>query len=73
MCQSVELQGHHILRATIRDQEGKKYIFIISQSEGWKVSVGLQRLRKGSQVRALGIAGMPTNEAKVLLEALGWV
>lgn len=71
--QSVELQGHHLLRASIRDQEGKKYIFILSQSEGWKVALGLQRLRKGSQVRALGVSGMPVNEAKVLLEALGWV
>jgi len=71
--QSVELQGHLILRASIRDQEGKKYVFILSQTEGWKVAVGLQRLRKGSQVRALGVAGMPTNEARIMLEGLGWV
>jgi hypothetical protein len=67
------MAGLHILRASIRDQEGKKYVFILSQSEGWKVAVGLQRLRRGSQVRALGVAGMPMNEAKALLENLGYV
>ena len=63
----------HVLRASIRDQEGKKYVFILSQSEGWKVAVGLQRLRRGSQVRALGVAGLPQNEAKAILENLGFV
>ncbi|KAK5070982.1 hypothetical protein LTR64_003957 [Lithohypha guttulata] len=72
LAESVELQGHLVLRASIRDQEGKKYVFILSQTEGWKVAVGLQRLRKGSQVRALGVAGMPMNEARMLLESLGW-
>ncbi|KAJ9607435.1 hypothetical protein H2200_008508 [Cladophialophora chaetospira] len=70
--QSCELAGLHVLRASIRDQEGKKYVFVLSQSEGWKVAVGLQKLRRGSQVRALGVAGMPMNEAKALLENLGY-
>lgn len=70
--QTVEIGTNHVLRASIRDSEGKKYVFILDKTEGWKVAVGLQRLRKGSQVRSLGIAGMPTNEAKVLLESLGW-
>lgn len=73
LCESTELQGHHILRASVRDQEGKKYVFVMAQTESWKVAIGLQRLRKGSQVRALGIAGMPTNEAKAMLENLGWL
>ncbi|KAK5074520.1 hypothetical protein LTR70_010187 [Exophiala xenobiotica] len=73
LAESAELQGHLILRASVRDQEGKKYVFILSQTEGWKVAVGLQRLRKGSQVRALGVGGMPMNEARVILESLGWV
>jgi hypothetical protein len=67
------MAGNHILRASLRDQEGKKYVFIIPQSEGWKVAVGLQRLRRGSQVRALGVAGMPQNEARALLENLGYI
>ena len=71
--QSCEMAGLHVLRASIRDQEGKKYVFILSQSEGWKVAVGLQRLRRGTQVRALGVAGLPQNEAKALLQQLGYV
>lgn len=70
--QSCELGGLHVLRASIRDQEGKKYVFVLSQTEGWKVAVGLQRLRRGSQVRALGVAGLPHNEAKAILESLGF-
>ena len=71
--QSCEMAGLHVLRASIRDQEGSKYVFILAQSEGWKVAVGLQKLRRGSQVRALGVAGMPGNEAKAYLENLGFL
>lgn len=73
LTQTCELSGLHILRASIRDQEGKRYVFVLSQSEGWKVAVGLQRLRRGTQVRALGVSGLPMNEAKALIENLGWV
>ncbi|KAB8527815.1 hypothetical protein FH972_025466 [Carpinus fangiana] len=51
--QNGDMGGRHILRASVRDAENKKYVFIIDESEAWKVAVGLQRLRKGSQ-RALG-------------------
>ncbi|KAL4919317.1 hypothetical protein BDW62DRAFT_209799 [Aspergillus aurantiobrunneus] len=47
--------GLHVLRATIRDQEGRRYVFVLQETEGWKVALGLQRLRKGSQIRALGL------------------
>lgn len=63
----------HVLRASIRDQEGKKYVFIITEEESWKVAVGLQRLRKGTQVRALGVSGMSASDARGTLENLGWV
>jgi len=36
----------HVLRASIRDQEGKKYVFVVPEEESWKVAIGLQRLRK---------------------------
>ena len=62
----------HILRASIRDQDGKRYVFVITEEEGWKVAVGLQRLRKGTQVRALGVSGMSANDARTTLENLGW-
>lgn len=71
--QSGEFKGLHVLRASIRDQEGKRYVFVLQEEEGWKVAVGLQRLRRGTQVRALGVSGMAANETKAILESMGWV
>ncbi|KAH8668568.1 hypothetical protein BX600DRAFT_435097 [Xylariales sp. PMI_506] len=65
-------RGLHVLRATIRDQEGKRYMFVIGEEEGWKVALGLQRLRKGTQVRQLGVQAMSVLEARSTLETLGW-
>ena len=62
----------HVLRASIRDQEGKKYVFVVPEEESWKVAIGLQRLRKGTQVRALGVSGMSAGDARSTLENLGW-
>lgn len=61
----------HVLRATLKS-DGRKYVFILSQSEGWKVAVGLQRLRRGSLTQAMGVAGLPQNETKAILESLGF-
>ena len=63
----------HVFRATLRDGEGKRYVVVLREEEGWKVAVGLQRLRRGSQVRALGLSGMAVNETKSILEGLGWI
>lgn len=65
-------RGLHVLRANIRDQEGKRYMFVIGEEEGWKVAMGLQRLRKGTQVRQLGVQAMPAHEARNTIETLGW-
>jgi len=65
-------KGLHLLRATVRDQEGKRYMFVLGEEESWKVAVGLQRLRRGTQVRALGVSGMASAEARMQLETLGW-
>ena len=65
-------RGYHIVRASLRDQEGKKYVFILQDSEGWKVTAGLQKLRKGSQARALGVCGLPANETAAILGSLGY-
>ncbi|GAB0135262.1 hypothetical protein EsDP_00003607 [Epichloe bromicola] len=65
-------KGLHILRATVRDQEGKRYMFVMSEQESWKLAFGLQRLRGGTQVRQLGVAGMIPSEARGTLEMLGW-
>ena len=69
--QTGEHKGLHVLRATIRDADNKRYVFILSAEEGWKVAVGLQRLRKGTQARALGVSGMAINEMKAVLENMG--
>lgn len=64
--------GLHLLRATIRDQEGKRYLFVVSPEEAWKIAGGLAALRGSSQVRALGVAGFSGLESKTLLDTLGW-
>lgn len=66
-------EGLHVLRATTRDAENKRYTFVLGESEAWKVAVGLQGLRKGSQVRALGVNGMKEGEIRGLLGGLGWL
>ena len=65
-------KGLHVLRATVRDQDGKRYIFVLDETESWKVAVGLQRLRRGTQVRQLGVSGMTPSDARGTLEMLGW-
>jgi hypothetical protein len=66
------MSGYHVVRASLRDQEGKKYVFVLRDTEAWKVALGLQRLRKGSQVRALGVCGLPANETTAILTHLGY-
>ncbi|KAK8932739.1 hypothetical protein VCV18_001280 [Metarhizium anisopliae] len=66
-------KGLHVLRASVRDQEGKRYVFVMSEAESWKLAFGLQRLRGGTQVRHLGVAGMTPSEARGTLEMLGWL
>lgn len=65
-------RGLHLLRATVRDQDGKRYLFVIDETENWKVGASLQRLRRGAQARQLGICSMTSSEAKNSLETLGW-
>lgn len=76
LVESGEFKGVHVLRASIRDEEekkeGKKYVFIVQEEEGWKVAVGLLRLRRGPLVRALGVSGMAVNETKAILQSMGW-
>ncbi|PNS14661.1 Anaphase-promoting complex subunit cut9 [Sphaceloma murrayae] len=62
----------NIFRATLRDVDNKKYFFVLPADQGWKVDTGLQRLRKGSQARALGLTNMSEKEIKNLLTSLGW-
>ncbi|KAI9803734.1 MAG: hypothetical protein M1833_000646 [Piccolia ochrophora] len=70
--QSGTSKGLHVLRASVRDQDGRRYVFVLEEAEGWKVAVGLQRLRRGTQVRALGVSGLSAQDSRLLLEGLGW-
>ncbi|KAL2200855.1 hypothetical protein P885DRAFT_65169 [Corynascus similis CBS 632.67] len=65
-------KGLHLLRATIRDQEGKRFLFVVGEEEAWKIAGGLAALRGSSQVRALGVAGFSGMESRTLLDTLGW-
>lgn len=65
-------KGLHVLRATLRDQESKRYLFVVDEAESWKLAVGLQRLRRGTQVRQLGVSSMTPSDAKATLDMLGW-
>ncbi|KAJ5996766.1 hypothetical protein N7522_008426 [Penicillium canescens] len=68
-----DFRGLHVLRASLRDQEGKRYVFVLQDTEAWKVAIGLQRLRAGALVRALGVSAMPVPECKTMLSGLGYV
>lgn len=68
-----EFRGLHILRACLRDQEGKRYVFVVQDTEAWKVAIGLQRLRGGALVRALGVSALPVPECKSILGGLGYI
>lgn len=68
-----EFRGLHILRASIRDQEGRKYVFVLQDTEAWKLAIGLQRLRGGALVRALGVSALPVLECKTILGGLGYI
>ncbi|KAL1961289.1 hypothetical protein VTO42DRAFT_17 [Malbranchea cinnamomea] len=69
--QTTTSRGYHVVRASLRDQEGKRYVFVLQQTEGWKVAAGLMRLRKSSQVRNLGVCGLTVSETTSLLGNLG--
>lgn len=62
----------HVLRATVRDAENKRYTFVLEEGEAWKVALGIGRLKKGSQVRALGVSGLKEADVLRLLGTLGW-
>ncbi|KAJ5279089.1 hypothetical protein N7478_004461 [Penicillium angulare] len=68
-----EFRGLHVLRASLRDQEGKRYVFVLQDTEAWKVAIGLQRLRAGALVRNLGVTHLPVPDCKSVLNGLGYI
>jgi hypothetical protein len=65
-------KGLHVLRATVKDQNGKRYLFVVEDAESWKLAVGLQRLKRGTQAKHMGVSGMSATDAKGTLEMLGY-
>lgn len=65
-------KGLHVLRASVKNQDGKRYLFVVEDAESWKLAVGLQRLRKGIGAKTLGVSGMSATDAKGTLEMLGY-
>lgn len=61
-----------MLRAAVRDQEGKRYVFVMDEGEGWKLALGLQKLKKGSLVRSMTVASIRDHDVRQLLNPLGW-
>ena len=66
-------QSLHVLRACLRDQEGNRYVFVLQEAEGWKVAVGLQRLRQSTQIRQFGVSSISAENCRSLLGGLGYV
>ena len=62
--------GVHLVRASIRDGEGKRYIFLVNEEEGWKVEEGMRRLRGGSLARGLVVEPMGREEAGKISRAI---
>lgn len=61
-----------MLRASVRDADNKKYVFVIDEPEAWKVATGLQRVKRGSQTRSLGTSGLSVSEMNNILKPLGF-
>lgn len=70
---ALKSKGFHVFRANTRDAENKKYLFVLDEKEAHKVAIGIQRLRKGSQVRSLNASSIKEGEAGKILGSLGWV
>nr|POE56202.1 hypothetical protein CFP56_69155 [Quercus suber] len=72
-CRNARGDALHVLRATVRDADNKKYCFVLEAAEAYKVAVGLAKLKKGSQVRSLHTGTLKDADAKGLLALLGWM
>jgi hypothetical protein len=67
---SGRVSGQHMLRANVRDAEGRRYVFITDEEEAWKLAMNVNRIRKGSQARQMMVEGMGTAEASLLMTKL---
>ena len=68
-----EMKPFQLVKATLRDIEAKKYVFVVPSTEGWKVDAGVLRLKKGPLVRSMNTGSLKAAEMKKLLGELGFV
>jgi len=52
----------HIIRASIRDAENTKFVYLVPDSEEWKVPLALKRLKSGSQAKTLPFTALSLGE-----------
>lgn len=64
-------EEYYILRITLRGAENKRFVFVLPLMQGAKVDMGLERLRKGSQVRSMGMSGLKESEMRAILNNCG--
>ncbi|KUL90661.1 hypothetical protein ZTR_00208 [Talaromyces verruculosus] len=69
---TIKLRGLQVVRASVRDQEGKRYVFVLTEAEVWKVTQGFKKLKSGSQARHLSQSELSKNEANTYLTNLGY-
>ncbi|RAO64379.1 uncharacterized protein BHQ10_000391 [Talaromyces amestolkiae] len=70
--ETIKLRGLQVVRASVRDQEGKRYVFVLTEAEVWKVTQGFKKLKSGSQARHLSQSELSKNEANTYLTNLGY-
>ncbi|KAF1816648.1 hypothetical protein P152DRAFT_131136 [Eremomyces bilateralis CBS 781.70] len=70
--ESAEVPPYAIIRVTTKDADNTRYIFILSETEYWKVGKSLARLKSGATIQRLSVNNMDGKDAKKLLMSLGW-
>lgn len=68
------LDGVHVVRVDVRDAEATRLLFVLDAAEAWKLALGVQRLRHGTQAQArnVAVAALGAAEAREALRSVGW-
>lgn len=65
--------GLYILRATLKDAENTRFVYIVPEGEEWKVQRGLKNVKSGSQARNLHHSTLAAPEVARILSLIGAV
>ena len=71
--ESGEMKPFHVLKASIKDIEKKRYVFVLPSDEAWKMEAGIVRLKKGSLSRSMSTKSFKLPEMKKLMGDLGYI